>query len=529
MIAGLSTQPVTRNLPLRGYQEGAVEATLNSWKEWDRVLGVMATGGGKSAICGELAARNLESSGGRTLMLAHTRALVFQFAQSTENNFGIWSSVEAGGSSSEDSPVVCATVQTMINRLRKGEINPEHFSLIVWDESHHILSKTHLRIADYFPHAKHFGCTASPARGDQKDLMSFFQDKSFDIDLPYLIDNGYLSPLVIHNFPLEIVLKTEHNGDYDDDEIASSIEPYLEQCADALLEYGRDRASLVFLPLIATSKKFCAMLNERGLKSEHISGQIPQEEQRRIIRRFEMGKTRAITNSALLSEGIDIRCISLLMNLRPTKSWPDYVQKIGRSTRLFDPSVHGPYGTSWPFKHDSIILDPLWLCEDHSLLQRPSCLIASSPEQAKEIDHELSKTRGSPSQLMDAARDAKSGHEERLKQRLAEMADRSARVINPIEMFIALDKPELVEYEPVSPWESDPVTDAQRGALSRAGIDTSVVTCKGQAMLIMKSIQERWDKGLATFKMCNYAKALGHPDPYKSQFQEIRNFINTNK
>jgi superfamily II DNA or RNA helicase len=55
-------------MEIRPYQDEAIEGTFKAWEEFDRVLGVMGTGGGKTCIAAEIARRR--ASVGPTLFLA---------------------------------------------------------------------------------------------------------------------------------------------------------------------------------------------------------------------------------------------------------------------------------------------------------------------------------------------------------------------------------------------------------------------------------------------------------------------------
>src|SRR5690606_30525425 len=111
---------------------------------------------------------------------------------------------------------------------------------------------------------------------------------------------------------------------------------------------------------VKTSKRFCEILNNMGLKASHVDGTMDEEAVNKEIRRLEVGDISAICCSMILTVGVDIRPVNCILNFRPTKSWTLAVQIYGRATRLFDPSVHGPVGTIWPKKQDSLILDPIW-------------------------------------------------------------------------------------------------------------------------------------------------------------------------
>lgn len=521
MINGLITK--SEPAPLHYYQADAKRAILNEWAQGRRkTLAVLPTGSGKTRLAGSLI-WDYSQEGLRSLFLAHTRKLTRQAALSIEEAYHIPANIEMGGERADDGPLTCATIQTIARRLPPKD----SFDLLVIDEGHRVRSKGYTKILKYFDQANVLLITATPRRGDQKSLMG--QDAcdslAYDVPLSQLIEEGYLAPLTIHNIPIEIKVEHEGEGDFKDEEVGHAIEPYLESCADALIEHGRGRCALAFLPLIATSKKFTKLLQERGIKTAHVDGEMDEGQVAQILRDLEGGKLQCVCCSMILTEGVDVKPVNCIMNLRLTRSWTLYTQICGRGTRLYDPIKDGG---GWPKKDDCILLDPLWLCEQHSLIQRPSCLIASSPEQAEEIDREFKKSGGKKS-LMEAVKDAKSGHEERLKERLKEMAERRARVINPMEMFISINKPELAEYEPIAPWEEWPMTENQRNTLSKAGIDIEAVKGMGHANLLVKSIIERRANGLATLKMAKFAMDLKMLDAYQAPFEEVRNWINSRK
>lgn len=50
-------------------------------------------------------------------------------------------------------------------------------------------------------------------------------------------------------------------GDFKAGDISTALDPYLEQIAEEMGKVCHDRKTVVFLPLIASSQKFCKMLN----------------------------------------------------------------------------------------------------------------------------------------------------------------------------------------------------------------------------------------------------------------------------
>jgi superfamily II DNA or RNA helicase len=106
------------------------------------------------------------------------------------------------------------------------------------------------------------------------------------------------------------------------------------------------------------------MCRQRGIAAEHVDGQSPDRTER--LARFSRGETTLLSNAMLLTEGYDEPSIDCVVCLRPTKVRGLYSQIVGRGTRLY------------PGKDHLLLLDFLWLTEEHNLI-RPANLIAKDP------------------------------------------------------------------------------------------------------------------------------------------------------
>ena len=518
----------------RDYQIESRDKVKEEWNEGNsKVLLVAPTGSGKTVTCGLIISDEVDNDG-RVLVVTDRKKLTRQFAARTEADFGIECGIEMAGEGHGGEPVVCATVQTITNRIQQGKFHSEDFSLLCFDEAHLALSAGFQAVYDHFNGKRLVGLTATPRRGDRKDLMKFFNSMVEPVTLPNLIDRGFLAPLTIQNIPISIQLDTVHKtGDYDDAEINHAITPYLEACADAMMDVGRDRCSLVFLPLIKTSKHFTHLLVQRGLKAEHVDGEMGEKAVSDAIRRLELGEIQALCCSQILAIGVDIKPVNLILNLRPTRSWTLFVQICGRGTRTFVPERDDPDST-WPTKQDCILLDPIWLTEDHSLLQRPSVLVAKDEEEAECINIALKK--GGGGDLMQAARDAVHEREERLREKLEAMRLRKSRLVNAMEFFSQMHMPDFAEYEPMNEYEARPIkflSEKQRSWLERSKLDLTTITCMGQAKKILDSLGDRFKKNLATIAQVKYGESLGYEsktgkNPYEATFKEMSDFISAN-
>lgn len=492
---------------LRAYQHKALQDIHKGFGDFARQLGVLPTGAGKTILFSALA-RDLQPQ--RTLILAHREELISQAVDKLHTSTGIRAEVEMGEDrASLDAPVVVASVQTLMREPRRSRWPRDHFGLVVVDEAHHVLADSYLNTLDRFhDHAKVLGVTATPDRGDKKNLGRYFENIACEITLLDLIEQGWLSPIRVKTVPLGMNLSGVRTtaGDYNADDLGHALEPYLERIADVLVEH-RHRKTLVFLPLIAVSERFAALCRARGLKVEHVDGQ--SSDRQAILERFRRDETRVLTNAMLLTEGYDEPSIDCVVCLRPTKVRALYSQIIGRGTRI------------WPGKDHLLVLDFLWQSGEHSLI-KPAHLIAEDEEDARAITAKL----GDDGDMQEARKQVDADRTRKLRERLIANSRRAASLLDPLELAVTLNEAALAEFVPVMAWQGDPPTAKQLGVLGHFGIDTSAIRTKGHASLLLDRLFMRRKLGLATPKQVRVLRRHGHQRPESVTFKEASEFLN---
>lgn len=459
-------------MQLRPYQIKFVEAVEAGWKDYRKQLGVAPTGSGKTIIFSWLAKRRLDSTGQKTLILAHREELIDQAIQKLHAATGIVADKEkAEFNARHSAPVVVASVQTMMRRLDKWA--PDHFGLVIADEAHHALSKSWAAVLNHFPNAHVLGVTATPDRGDKKSLGQFFDNIACEISLLDLIKDKFLSSIAIKSIPLKIDLDGVSSiaGDLDAGQLGHVLEPYLDQIAHHIKANIGDRKTLCFLPLIATSEKFVEHCRGAGLTAEHIDGESPDRKEK--LAAFERGDFQLLSNAMLLLEGYDCPAISCIVFLRPTRIRSLFAQGVGRGTRIFEG------------KENLLVLDFLWLHSTHDIV-RPASLIAQSEDEADEITElAIAKNGGGEQDLLTLAGEAQAQREEALRNRLEALKNRKSKYISPEEFAVAHHQMEIATFEPTMKWHSDAVTEGQAKYIEQAGVDLTSVKNKGQASLIL--------------------------------------------
>lgn len=288
-------------MELRPYQREASEAIF---REWDtgrkRTLLVMPTGSGKTRVFCSVS-EEVVRRGGRVLILAHRGELLDQAADKMHKATGLACALEKAESTclGEWERITVGSVQTLMRPQRLRRFAADYFRTVIVDEAHHALSATYQRVLSHFAEAAVLGVTATPDRGDKQSLGQYFESLAYEYTLPAAVRDGYLCKIVAKTIPLQIDLAgvKQQNGDYQVAGLATALDPYLEQIADEMVQH-KDRKIVVFLPLIATAKKFTHMLRCRGLEATEINGE--SKDRAEILERFDRQAGGILCNAMLL-------------------------------------------------------------------------------------------------------------------------------------------------------------------------------------------------------------------------------------
>lgn len=503
-------------MELRPYQTAAVSAIQQAWSEVNRTLLVLPTGCGKTIVFCRVAADAVRD-GGRVLILAHRGELLDQAADKLHRAVGLGCAVEKAEQSCRNSwyRVVAGSVQSLARTSRLETFPQDYFSHIVVDEAHHCLSDSYQRVLGHFSAAKVLGVTATPDRGDMRNLGAYFESLAYEYKLPQAIKEGYLCQIRAQTIPLNLDLSSVgiSTGDFKAGDLGTALDPYLDQIADEMLKACANRKTVVFLPLIATSQKFCALLNERGFRAAEVNGS--SEDRAEILRAFDAGEYNVLCNSMLLTEGWDCPSVDCIVPLRPTKIRSLYCQIIGRGTRLHSG------------KKDLLVLDFLWHTARHELCH-PASLICESEEVAKKMTENLEEA-GGPVDLEEAAEKAESDviaqREEALAKQLKEMRGRKRALVDPLQFEMSIQAEDLADYVPSFGWEAAPPSDKQLQLLEKRGIFPDEVGCAGKAQKLIDRLIKRQEEGLTTPKQIRLLEGRGFRNVGTWQFQDASRLI----
>ena len=173
-------------LALRPYQQEAKEAIFNEWDNGHKkTLLVLPTGCGKTIVFAKVTEECVKT-GNRVLILAHRGELLEQAADKIASATGLGCATEKAEETCLGSwfRITVGSVQSMMREKRLNQFDHEYFNT----------------------NANILGVTATPDRGDMRNLGQYFESLAYEYTLPEAIKEGYLSPIKALTIPLKLDL-----------------------------------------------------------------------------------------------------------------------------------------------------------------------------------------------------------------------------------------------------------------------------------------------------------------------------------
>ncbi len=505
-------------MELRPYQREAKEAIFEQWEHGTRkTLLVLPTGCGKTIVFAKVT-EECVSRGDRVLILAHRGELLEQAAEKIAKSSGLGCAMEKAEESCLGSwfRITVGSVQSLMRETRLSRFPDHYFDTIIIDEAHHCISDSYQRVLNHFPDAKVLGVTATPDRGDMKNLGQVFESLAYEYTLPKAIKEGYLSPIKAVTIPLQVDLTSVgvQSGDFKAGDLGTALDPYLESIAEEMEKYCLEKKTVVFLPLVKTSQKFRDILNTHGFRAAEVNGESADRAD--ILADYAAGKYNVLCNSMLLTEGWDCPDVNCIVVLRPTKVRSLYCQMVGRGTRLA------------PGKEHLLLLDFLWHTERHELCH-PAHLICESEEVAQKMTENLEKEAGCPMDIEEAEKtaseDVVAQREEALAQKLAEMKRRKRKLVDPLQFEMSIQAEDLSGYVPAFGWEMALPSEKQRQTLEKLGILPDEIDNAGKAARLLDRLDKRRQEGLTTPKQIRFLESRGFQHVGTWQFDTAKRLI----
>lgn len=531
-------------MQLRPYQSEAIEKIREQWNGGaKRTLLVLPTGTGKTIVFCKLT-EALVTEGDRVLILAHRGELLEQAADKMKKATGLGCSMEKADDTSigEWFRVTVGSIQTLMREKRLKRFAPDHYDAIIIDEAHHVLSDSYLRVLNHFADAKVLGVTATPDRGDMRNLGEFFETLAFEYSLPQAIRDGFLVPIRAQTIPIKIELGKHDGKEYSAAFVGNALDPYLSSIASEMAVRCKGRKTVVFTPLIATSVKLKGLIQSAGMRVVEVNGESKDRAQ--ILKDWDDGnKYDVLLNSMLLAEGWDSPMVDVIIPLRATKVRALYCQIVGRGTRVFGCDVNELGITSEErrsriaksSKPHLTIIDFLWH-SDRLDLCRPAHLVCEDAEVADKMTERINES-GAPMELDDdavgaAEEDTVTAREEALAKMLAELQHKKAKLVDPVQYEMSIGSADLSGYKPAFGWEAEKPSSDQVESLAKLGIMPNSIDSAGKAQRIIDTVKHRKESGLSSPKSIRFLERKGfqHVGKWKQDFaQDLIGRISANR
>jgi DNA repair protein RadD len=342
-------------LTLRNYQDAALRETFAYWRNGGgNPLVAMATGTGKSVVIASLLRQLFDDYATmRMLVTAPNRELLEQDILELRN---IWPEAAIGincdglGFRDTDAQILFATVNSIYRNPKA--LGKRH--LVIIDEAHLIphgeqgmYHSTLNGLRELVPDLRVEGLTATPFRLDSGHLCEgeghLFDRLVYEYTIGEAIHDGWLAPLsskaTTKAATIDVTGVGKRGGEYITEQLEAAAirDNAVELACDEIDAYqGKRRAWLIYCIGVIHASLVRDALRARGINTEMVLGETPDQERVQIIEDFRAGRRTALVSVNVLSYGFNVPHVDLIAMLRPTCSAGLYVQQVGRGTRKAD-------------------------------------------------------------------------------------------------------------------------------------------------------------------------------------------------
>jgi superfamily II DNA or RNA helicase len=340
MEISASTKNRVPTKKLYHYQESDISILfekLQQNKSNYRLLYQLPTGGGKTVIFSEIAARFISKYNKKVIVLTHRTELCNQTSAALKMT-GIGNKVINSAlkkvSKKDGYQCYVAMVETLKNRINDGLFKTDDIGLLIVDEAHH---NSFHKLLGKFKNAAVIGVTATPFSSDiNLPMRKSYDELVVGEQIGSLIEQGFLAKPTNWRYDVELnTLKTGIHGDYTvstSDELYSSP-AMLDLLVHAYQEHSLNKKTLIFNNGIFTSRRVEETFTKLGYPIRHLDNKTSPSERAEILKWLKKTKGAILTSVSILTTGFDEPSIQTVILNRATTSLTLYHQMIGRGSR----------------------------------------------------------------------------------------------------------------------------------------------------------------------------------------------------
>lgn len=313
-------------MTLRPYQERFINNIAAKLATTKRVVAQLATGGGKTvcfaAICDRFTNRNSTD----ILILVHREELLHQACKAIALPT---QPVVAGMKTIPHARVYVAMVETAYKRLHQFT----NIGLVIVDECH---IGNFTKVIEHFSSQYIIGFTATPlAARKSNPLRNYFDDIICGIDIPELIEQGFLCPELTYS-AAQIVDRAKLKmkaGDFDAQQMAAAYKSpkYIDTTVNAYKQHSLGRKTIIFNCNVEHSMAVNAAFQAAGFNSRHLDADSPDRAD--VLEWFANTPDAILNNIGIATTGFDQPDIETVIVNKATASMPLWLQMCGRGAR----------------------------------------------------------------------------------------------------------------------------------------------------------------------------------------------------
>lgn len=318
---------------LRTYQDKMVVSLATMLTRCRKIVGQLATGGGKTVIFSAIAARYITKAKKSVLILVHRKELLAQTRKTAYNSFGlVCESIVAGCKYIPPAELYVGMVETVNRRIAKL---PKNIGLVIIDECHRL---EFVKLHQYFPEQYIIGFTATPLTASKKKpLKDYYEDIVCGVDIPQLISEGHLCQNITWA-PKDTVDRMElaiKNGEFDDGMMAQAFSKprYIHNTVTAYTKWAKGTKAIIFNVNIDHSKVVTDAFVQAGYPCKHLDGYESKGDREKVLHWFANTAGAILCNIGIATTGFDEPTIETVIVNKATLSMPLWLQMCGRGSR----------------------------------------------------------------------------------------------------------------------------------------------------------------------------------------------------
>jgi len=320
-----------KEFTLFDYQNEFISNIGKAFRRSKKVIGQLATGGGKGVVLAEIARRSIEK--GNVVCIACHRIEIFQQLFDNLMSFGITPGIIAAG----QHPMAghrcyLSMVETFCRRMNRGLIEKLNINFHILDEVH---------FGSYYKLVKELSCpvlgfTATPKSTGKPELKEYFDELVCGVSITELIRVGRLLKAktfsIAHDFS-----KVKMKGkEYDDRSLFNEFKkPKLWTGAvDSYLNNANGLQALCYCVNVEHSNSTALQFRDKGIVAAHVDGTTDKETRDRIFSMYRDGDIQVICNVGIATTGTDLPDTGCIIQNFATTSLVKHIQTLGRGARF---------------------------------------------------------------------------------------------------------------------------------------------------------------------------------------------------